>query len=138
MAEYAGNNFYLKIDSTDMSAYVVDGTLTPKVNEVDTTAGAGTTYMKRQAGLKDTSGSWTIAVDDTNFPAQIAACQPGVHTIEWGPQGATTGKPRHVQSMLISEAPIDTKVTKDMHAFKVSASGAAAPTVDMMAGGVYS
>lgn len=138
MATYNGNSYYLAIDSTDLSSYVVSGQLTPKVAEVDVTAGASETYMERAAGLKDTTFTATLAMDDTTFATQIALVKPGIHTIEWGPQGATSGKPRHVQSMLITESPHEVKVTKDMVTFQVSASGAAAPTVDLMTGGVYS
>ena len=138
MSTYNGNAFYLAIDSTDLSAYVTQGQLTPKVAEVDVTAGASTTHMERAAGLADYAFTATVVMDDTTFATQIAKIKPGIHTVEWGPQGATSGKPRHVQSMLITEAPHEVKVSKDLAAFTISATGAAAPSVDLYEGGAYS
>lgn len=137
MAHYNGNGFYLDIDGTDLSAYVVDVQLTPSVAAVDVTAGASTTHMERNAGLKDTGIAITFRYDDSNISTMLPLIEPGSHSITYGPEGNAATKPKHVQSFIITEAPHQVTVAKDAVAFSVSGEGAAAASTDMFDGGVW-
>jgi hypothetical protein len=137
MANYADNNWYLDIDGTNVSAYVKRVSFEPKINTVDTTAGSGTDDVTRAVGLKDRSFSFDIMHTDAASWA-LSLIAVGVHTITYGLEGNATGKPKHVQSFIITAAPHETKVEKDAVMYSVTADQAAAPTVDMFASGVWS
>lgn len=134
MATYNGNNAFLSIDGVDVSGFWTAFTLSPSVESVDVTAGSATAHRERAEGLADTSCSGTIVYDAASVSTYIQKVKPGSHTIIWGPEGNTTGKPRHEQVFIITEAPHTVGVEKPMVAFEFSGEAAAAPTYDMMAG----
>jgi len=139
MATYADNTVFLKFDSTEVDAYFVDVTLTASNATVDTTAGSGVDWNMRAAGLNDVSMSVTLMYDVTNVQTYIQKLAPGtVLTVEYGPEDAVSGKPRHVQSMVVSSNDHGVRVTKDAVQFSLTLDGADAPSVNMYAGGVYS
>lgn len=138
MAQYQGNAYYMLIDGTNVSAYVIDASVSQKIDEVDITAGANTTTKARGAGLADYTFKATFYMDDTAHTTQMALFKGGIHSVEFGIQGSASGKPRHVQNFLFTEVPLETDVGKKMVAFSISAVGAAAPSVNMYNGGVYS
>lgn len=139
MATYADNNFYLKLDSTEVQAFITEVNPSFSNDEVETTAGAGTDWKMRAAGLSDAEFAISLMYDVTSVPTYIQKIAPGATvTLEFGPEGATSGKPRHVQSVVISSVDHTVSVDKSAVVFSISARGAAAPSVNMMAGGVYS
>jgi hypothetical protein len=127
MATLNENNFYVAIDSYNVSA-----------RTTDYEAGAGTDHEQLAAALKTTKLRLTLVYNDTDVSSYIQKLAPGIHTIELGPEGATSGKPRHVQSFLIESSPVGQSVKKTLVKFEISATGADTPSVDMFAGGVYS
>ena len=139
MATYSGNDLYIAIDSTSLGTYFT-GSLNyePTIEQQDITAGSGVDWRQRTGGLFDGTLSFMLVYDVTNISTYIQKLTPGIHSIEFGPEGATSGKPRHVQSFLITGAPIEISIEKTKVAFSVSATAADAPSVDIMAGGVYS
>lgn len=138
MATYNGNNAYIDIDGTRIDTYFVNVSLNPSIETVDITAGSGATHRQRATGLKDNGGSMQIAYDDTNIATILPLVAPGAHTLTYGPEGNSAGKPKHVQAIIISGAPHTVAVSKDMVVFDVSFEAAAAPTTDMFNGGVWS
>jgi hypothetical protein len=136
MAKYQDNNWYLDIDGTDLSSYIVSLSVEQSVESVDITAGSGTDDRQRGVGLRDISVSFDIYHDDGAAYA-LTLIAPGIHTITIGLEGSASGKPKHVQSMLIESAPFETTVEKPMVNYSVSAVGAAAPSTNMFAGGVW-
>ena len=139
MGQLAENNTYLKIDSTEINSYFKNVNLQPGNSAVDTTMGAGVDHVQRKPGLNDHTISMSIGYDDTNVATYLQKLKVGVIvTIEYGPEGAVSGKPRHVQNFIITGAPSPHDVQKGSVAFDVTASAADAPSVDMFAGGVYS
>ena len=138
MATYNGNDAYLDIDGTSLGTYFREVAFSQTVEAIDTTAGSSTTYRERQEGLKDTSGTITIVYDTAVIQTHLALIKPGVHTLTYGPRGNTAGMEKHVQSIIITELPHTVNVEKPLVAFAVPFVGAAAPTVDMAAGGVWS
>lgn len=140
MAILADNNAYLSIDGVVVNNYFKSVRITPSSDEVDVTGGSGVDHMQRSPGLKDTEISINIQYDTTAVPTYIQHIAAGqIVPIEYGPESNTTGKPRHVQTFLITRAaPSEQNVQKDEIVFEITGSGAAAPSVDMFAGGVYS
>jgi hypothetical protein len=138
MAQYNGNGYYVDIDGTNISSYVIEMSLEPAVEAVDVTAGASTTHRERNAGLKDYTFSMSVGYDDSAASTILPLVAPGAHTVTFGPEGSANGKPKHVQSFIIEGAGHTVAVSKSHVVFSVSGSGAAAPTTDMYAGGVWS
>jgi hypothetical protein len=136
MAKYQDNNWFLSIDGTDVSAYLVSLSLEPTTESVDITAGSGTDFRQRGVGLKDFSLSFDIYHDDAAGYA-LTLLNPGLHTFVVGLEGNASGKPKHTQSMVIEGAPFETTVEKPMVNYSVSAVGADTPTTNMFAGGVW-
>ena len=139
MASYADNDIYLSIDGVVVTAYFKNVTLSPSNSAVDTTAGGGTDHVERAPGLDDTSISIELAYDAADVQTYIQKI--GRHkqvSIEYGPEGAVSGKPWHVQEFVITGAPHTVNVDKSAVVFSISGDAAAAPSVDMYTGGVYS
>lgn len=134
MATLNGNTVYLSIDGVDVSGFWTSFTLSPTVESVDVTAGSATAHRERAAGLADTSCSGTIVYDAASVSTYIQKVKPGEHTIIWGPEGNTSGKPKHEQVFIITDAPHTVVVEKEMVAFEFSGEAAAAPVSDMYAG----
>ncbi len=138
MAIYNGNNAYIDIDGTRLDTYFVNVAFEPSLETVDITAGSGATHRQRAEGLKDSAGSMTIGYDVTNIATILPLIEVGTHALTYGPEGNGAGKPKHVQSIIITGASHTVAVSKDMVQFDVSFEAAAAPTVDMFNGGVWS
>ena len=138
MGQVADNKAYLSIDGVAVNSYFKNVNLQPSNAAQDTTMGAGVNHVQRKPGLDDTSISFSIGYDDTNIDAYIQKLKSGVIvSIEYGPQGAVSGKPRHVQNFIITGSPSTTNVQKNPVAFDVTAQAADAPSIDMYAGGKY-
>lgn len=138
MPALADNKIYLSIDGIAVQAYFKNVTLTSSSATVETTRGAGTDHMQRAPGLKDTSISITIGYDTANIQTFIQKIAPGQQVmIEYGPEGAVTGKPRHVQTFVITDAAHTVEVSKADVVFELTGEAADAPIVDMYAGAVY-
>ncbi|MBK9751811.1 MAG: hypothetical protein IPO91_34305 [Chloroflexi bacterium] len=139
MASYAENTVYIKLDSTEVDAFFKDVSPTASNSTVDITAGSGTDWNMRAAGLNDISFSITLMYDAANVQTYIQKIAPGsIVTLEYGPEDAVSGKPRHVQSCIVSSVDHSVTVNKDAVTFSITLDGADAPSVNMFAGGVYS
>lgn len=137
MAQYADNDIYLDIDGTAVSAYFKTVSLEAAGESLDTTMGSGADFRSRALGLKDYTISIELAYDTTAIATQLSLVKPGVHTVTYGPEGSGTGKPKHVQSFLFTGAGSGVNVDKTPVVFSISGEGAAAPTTDIFAGGVW-
>ena len=137
MATYNGNGVYIDIDGTQVDSYFREVSIEHTLNTVDTTAGSSSTYVERNAGLLDTSGKITLVYDATNASTYIPLMKAGAHTLTLGVEGNGTGKPKHVQAVLFTGLPLTVTVGKDLVLYESSWEGAAAPTTDMFAGGVW-
>jgi hypothetical protein len=139
MVRYADNDYYLSIGGTVVDTWGVEVTLEYVNTSVETTSGAGVDHVMRSPGLYDTTISLSIAYDATDLATYIQKLQPGVVvSIEYGPEGSTSGKPRHVQNFNITSSPFTVNINKEMPVFEVEAEGTEAASVNMYAGGVYS
>ena len=136
MAKYQDNNWFLSIDGITVSSYLIKVSLDPSVESVDITAGSGTDDRQRGVGLKDHSLSFDI-YHDTAAGYALTLIAVGSHAFIYGPEGNASGKPKHTQTMIIESAPHEVGVEKPLVAYSVSAVGAAAPSDNMFAGGVW-
>ena len=135
MAVYQDNSYFFSSDGTNLSSYVIEVTLTPTIDEKETTAGSGTDHKTRGEGLYDHSISFRIKADAS--AGYSLALLKGLHTIIYGEQGNAVGKPKHVQPFILNTQPHTTNVDKEMMVFTVSGNAASAPTTDMYNGGVW-
>lgn len=139
MAPYSGNADYIKVDSTDVSALFKTYDFAVSADEVDVTAGSNTAWRERNAGLLSGDLTLTITYDRGTLSNVWSVMQAGSkYTIEIGPEGTTTGYPRHVQSFLCTEvAPTGQSVEKDERTFVYTLMSDGAPSTNMFTGGVY-
>ena len=138
MAQYNGNNPYLKFDAVDVAAYFVSVSTDFGGSSVDITAGAGRSHVQRAGGLRDYSMSVTLTYDADSVNTYITKLQPQqIVEVEYGPEGNTTGKPRHLQKFVVDSVSVPQSVKKDHVTFEIKLSGADEPTADMTAGDVF-
>lgn len=138
MATLNANTIYFTLGGTNFSAYWVSVKLNGKNNVKEVTAGSGTTHVERAGGLNDYSFDIVIVYESTLGSTHIQKFKPGeIFALEWGPESNVTGKPRHVQNVIIEESPFEVNVEKDKVAYEIKASGSEAPSVDIYAGSVY-
>lgn len=140
MATLNGNDVYVTLDSVDISAYWTNEVSRSVTNNVvETTAGAGTDWVERQAGLNDYSLSLDLVYDDANLSTYIAKLIPGTtYTLVYGPEGNTAGKPKDEISVIVAsvDGPNPT-INKDMVMWSISFQGAATPTAYIEGGGTF-
>jgi len=136
---YNGNTPYIAIDGVNIGAYWCEANPSVKNSTMDVTAGTGAVHKQMAAGLNETAWKVTLAYIVGSVGALLGGLlAPGtLHTLEYGPEGNVSTKPRHVQQIVWSDGGFTQKVVKDKVMFAMSAVGAAAPTVDMFSGGVY-
>ena len=58
-------------------------------------------------------------------------------TIEYAPEGSSSGKPKHVQDFNITQNTHTVSVDKSAVVFEITGESAAAPTSNMYSGSVY-
>lgn len=137
MPSFNGNNAYIKIDAVVVNAYFKRFDLTPSVESVDTTAGSGVDHRQRAEGLADHAATLTVVYEAGAVQNYIATLKPGRHTVEYGPESNVTGKPKHIQDFILTEAPISQDVEKGEVLFQCSFEAADAPTYNMYDGAVW-
>lgn len=138
MATYSGNKDYLTIDGVDMSPYWREAEITPIMETADVTAGANVEHRERNEGLRDYQFSFTIVYDDTQAATILPLVRPGRHRVVYGPEGNTSGKPKHDQYFIFTEAPTGGTYEKnEARTFSVSGEAADTPIADMYNGGAF-
>ena len=139
MASYNGNGAYLSIDGVNVSGFYTTFTPSRSMDGVDITAGAGTNHRQRAEGLEDGSCSGPVVYDSTAVSTEMAKLDVGEHVIIYGPEGQSTGKPKHECRYIITSLDGPTvDVEKAKVVFEFSGDAADAPTVNMYTGGVFS
>lgn len=122
MTEYTAATLYLKFGSTVLSADFRTFDNDENIGLVESQAGSDTnkTYLTT---LKDGSASVSL-VDQTGGSALWTAVVPGTSgTLEWGPEGTASTKPKHTALALVKSRkrsePYDGIVTLDV-AFQIN------------------
>lgn len=137
MAEYSGNDVYLAIDGFVQTMRWIEISLEPSIGSVEVTSGGAATHVKRNTTLRDNTGTIVLHYDDVDFATYVLRLQPGIHTIDFGPERNISGKPRHTQEIIVTKAPLKITVKKDPVVIALSYEQRAAPTNDMFAGAVW-
>lgn len=137
MPSYNGNGIFLTIGGTDVGAQFKTVNIERKVDTEDVTAGRLRTDMQRAPKLLDTSIGITLAYDVTGINTYVQRLKPGRYTVVFGPEGNTTGKPRHQQDFIFTSSPIEVTVGKGEVVFDIKGDAADAPTFDIWNGDVF-
>lgn len=104
MAEFTGKNLYLAFDGTAVNADFREFSEDEEVGTVDASAGSDVarTYLTT---LEDGTASLTLLLQEDG----TAATDPwqlmdkgNEGTLEWGPEGTATGKPKHTVNAIVT------------------------------------
>lgn len=137
MAELNANAGYLTFDGVDMVPYLQSFDIKPTANAVNSTAG-NVGHSLRQAGLRSTSFSANIVYRVGSVGTYIQKIKPGAEiTIDWGPEGNTTGKPRHTQKFIVLDSSTSQDTEKKLVQYAVSGDNSAEPTNDKWNGATW-
>lgn len=137
MSAFNGNNPYLAIDGVVLDTEWKEVELSGSIETQDVTQGVGRTGMQRAEGLRDASISLVVGYRTEKIQQQFTMLRPGRHTVIYGPEGNTPGKPKHVQDFIFNDMPLGQNVDKSEVAFSIGGDQADEPTVDMYSGGVW-
>jgi hypothetical protein len=138
MTPFNGNGIYLSINGITAAADAFKSVdLKPKIDTVDTTRGAGTTHVQRATGLDDFDIAIEIGYEVETIQTQLGFLRPGRYTVIFGPEGNGSGKPRHQQDFIFTEAPLKIEVKKSEVAFSMKGIAAAAPVFNMYGGATF-
>ena len=139
MPSYSDNGYRVWIDSVEISGKLTNAKLSPSAETNENTRG-NAAHKQRAVGLLDTKFDCTVSYDADQIILQsyIRKLKPGnKYVIEFAPQLAAGGTPRHVQEFIIKEAPFEIKISKSDVTFAMAFESADAPIIDMFDGGVY-
>lgn len=139
MARLQDNTQYLSINGYVISAEFLSVDISKSNSSVDTTSGSGATDVTRGRGLNSYTIDISIAYHtETVDDVLLAIGEDDVVAVEYGPESNVAGKPRHVQSFTLNNIKGPKKtVEKGPVEFSCQGESAAAPSVNMYAGGVY-
>jgi hypothetical protein len=102
VTEYAGNIAYIKFGSTvlspDYRAFSEEETLDIK----DASAGSDG-YKPKVTTQKDGKSSITLVAQAAGTALWAAVALGTEGTLEWGPEGTVSGKPRHYVTAIVSK-----------------------------------
>ena len=131
-------NVFLSLAGTQITTDLISVEPEFTANDQDYTAGVNQAWKQSAAGLKESKWGISITYDTANVAAEMALFVTGtVVALIYGPEGNTTGKPKHTQNVLITGVKHARNVDKSMTTFDITAVGADTPSVDMNAGGVW-
>lgn len=135
MAYLTQNAQYLVYNGVQIQAKLVEVKITQENAAVDVTAGIQG-HEQIAAGRYKHTYSIKLAYEIGN--PQLSLFRPGtIATMEYGPEGATTGKPKHLQSVHISSVSAQQSARIEMVTLDIAGEGSDTPTTDMFNGGAY-
>jgi hypothetical protein len=104
MAEYNGNDIYLRVNAVDVEGRWREFDMSLDRGDEDVSAGAGIEWEKHNDKLKSVKAKLSVIYDDVAAAADFAALWTvtGKVAVIYGPEGSATGKPCHNQSFLIT------------------------------------
>lgn len=140
MAELNGNSIFLTVGGISVGSLWKMFSIDKGVNDVDVSAGSGSTHEKHAAGLKSGKAKMTLAYNDTQAATDISALYQATEilAIVYGPEGNTAGKPCDQRNWLITgiSGPT-TKVEKEPVLLEFDLVGAGTPTKDLHKGDTF-
>lgn len=137
MAELNANAGYFTVNAVDLASKLSKINLQPSAEVVEVTAG-NVAHKANQAGLRMTTLSFSLTYTVGSVATYIQLIKPTAEiAVDYGPEGSTTGKPRHTQSFIVKSANFSQDAQKAWVVFEVEAEAAGAPTNDMASGAVW-
>jgi hypothetical protein len=104
MAEYNGNDIYLRMNGVDVEARWKEVTIGRKVGDEDMSSGAGIEYEKHAAKLKAGTAKVVLMYDDVAAANDMAALHTNssIMAMVYGPEGNAAGKPCDNRNWLVT------------------------------------
>ena len=103
MAKYSGSQLYLKFASTVLSGEYRTLTVSETQNVADASAGDDTGTTRVSTLTDATFTVEMVALAGTAGTAIWGAVDPGAQgTLEWGPEGTATTKPKYTQYVIVA------------------------------------
>lgn len=139
MATLAANNAYLEFDSIDLSGHWTDELNYSTTNDAqDVTAGAGVAHKQYAPGLNDTTFSFSVVHDTTDFATYDAALVIGTQaTLIYGPEGNTIGNPKFEASAILVSTSMSQSIEKSKVTWELEFQIADVPTATVEGGGTF-
>jgi len=140
MAEYNGNSIYLRMNAVNVEALWKQMDISKGVNDVEVTAGSGSTHEEHAAGLKSAKAKITLAYNDTQAATDMAALYVATEVIAvvYGPEGNTAGKLCDNRNWLITNiSGPSTQVSKEPVLLEYDLVATGTPTKDIHKGDTF-
>jgi hypothetical protein len=94
--------------------------------------------MQREPGLIDTKLEMTLGYNPSRVQNQFRYMAVGTKcTVIFGPEGSASGKPRHEQTFVLTEAPITVEVSKEVVDFALKFEQDGPPASSLHAGATF-
>jgi hypothetical protein len=140
MAVLNDNAIYLRLNNVNVEARWKTVEMSLSVGDEDITAGSGTDWEAHAGKLRGVKIKITLVYDDVAAATDAAAIWVASHVMGfvYGPEGSTTGKPCHNQSMLVTgiTGP-STNVEKTEVVWEIEGMGTGTPTKNIYAGDTF-
>lgn len=140
MAEYSGNDVYLRMNAIDVEARWRSFDMTLNSGDEDVSAGAGVAWEKHAGKLLNVQGTIMLVYDDAQAATDFAALWDTdmVIPIVYGPENNTAGKPCHNQPFKINsiKGPT-TNHNKTLVTLEFSVISSGVPTKNIYAGDTF-
>lgn len=142
MAEWVSDNMYIEISGGNLGAPVqvqarwkkfkLEGTVDP----IETTRGPAQKHKAFKPGMHEYPMEITLGIDDASiYPDELRLDQ--IYTITVGPNGNTSGEPKHIQTFFLASMPIEIETGRGERVYATKWKQEAAPTTDIFEGGVW-
>jgi hypothetical protein len=140
MAEYSGNDIYLRMNSVNVEARWRSFKPKLAIGDEDVSAGAGVDWEKHAEKLKRVEATITLVYDDVAAATDMAALitSDSVIPVVYGPEGSAAGKLCHNQNFLVTG--IDGPTTnhdKTLVTLEYSLIGTGVPTKNIFVGDTF-
>ena len=134
---YTGKDLYVAFGGTGLTSDQRSFTVTREQETADITAGADG-FRAFKATIKNFTASLEILADSSaTGTAMLGAIQEGTEgTLEWGPLGTASGKPKNEVPVIVTSVSI-TLNFDDAVVYSIDFQGQGAFTTDELEGGTY-
>jgi hypothetical protein len=138
MTKLQDNLIYLKIGTFTVATEFISVDVKGSNDVQETTSGVGQAFMQRGAGLGDYSISIELAYEISTVPDVLTQLKQGaVVAVDYGIESNIAGKPRHLQTFILSDNAHTRNVNKQLVKISINGVGADTPTYDMYNGGAF-
>lgn len=140
MAATNTNDAFLSVGGTDVSGLWTELKLSMKRGTADANYGSGIEWEGKLAALKGYSGDLTIIYEETGVPATVQAMNNNDSVaIIYGPQGNSSGEPKHDQDFVVTGIEWSQMADKsNMLVYKIKLESNGTPRSDWLSGDTFS